>query len=190
MNIFEKINRFIFNRRAKSFLQNFPREKRFVNYDNAKTILLLFESDYSEKNPRIRRIIRSMANDGKKVMAWGFVDKKEITTAILPDFRILHHKDTDFLGKPTATFMHELEELHFDLLLDLTLNEVIPLQYISLYSNVFCKAGIKKNNLRMYDFIVDISGVNDNDADNPIELDATYIYEQIIFYLKKIQTAD
>ncbi len=190
MNIFEKINRLIFNRRAKSFLQNFPREKRFVNYDNAKTILLLFESDYSEKNPRIRRIIRSMANDGKKVMAWGFVDKKEITTAILPDFRILHHKDTDFLGKPTATFMHELEELHFDLLLDLTLNEVVPLQYISLYSNVFCKAGIKKNNLRMYDFIVDISGVNDNDADNPIELDATYIYEQIIFYLKKIQTAD
>lgn len=188
--MFDKVNRFLFNRRAKSFLQNYPREKRFVNYDNAKTILLVFESDYSEKNPRIRRIIRTLASEGKKVMAWGFVDKKEITTAILPDFRILHHKDTDFFGKPLASFMHELEDLHFDLLLDLTMNEVIPLQYISLYSNVYCKTGIKKNELKMYDFIVDISGVNDNDAENPIELDATYIYEQIIFYLKKIQTAD
>ncbi len=188
--MFEKINRFIFNRRAKSFLQNYPREKRFVNYENAKTILLLFESDYSEKNPRIRRIIKTLTNDGKKVMAWGFVDKKEITTAILPDFRILHHKDADFFAKPLATYMHELEDMQFDLLIDLTMNEVIPLQYISLYSNVFCKTGIKKSELKMYDFIVDISGVNDNDAENPIELDAVYIYEQIIFYLKKIQTAD
>ncbi len=187
--MFEKINSFIFNRRAKSFLQNNPREKRFVNYENAKTILLLFESDYSEKNPRIRRIIKSLINDGKKVMAWGFIDKKEITTAILPDFRILHHKDTDFFAKPLSTFLNELAELHFDLLLDLTMNEVIPLQYVSLYSNVYCKTGIKKS-FPNHDFVVDISGVNDNDAENPIELDATYIYEQIIFYLKKIQTAD
>lgn len=188
--MFEKINRFIFNRRAKSLLQNYPREKRFVNYNNAKTILLLFESDYNEKNPRIRRIIKSLVNDGKKVMAWGYVEKKEIKTAILPDFRILHQKDADFFGKPLTAFMNELEQMHFDLLLDLTMNEIIPLQYISLFSNVYCKAGNKQNELKMYDFVIDISAVNDNDAENLIELDAAYIYDQIIFYLKKIQTAD
>ena len=86
------INNFLFKKRALTYLSTTEREHRFVNYEKAKSVLILFESDYSEKNLVIRKIIQSLQLDGKKVSAWGFIDKKEVTSSILPDFRILHHQ--------------------------------------------------------------------------------------------------
>ncbi|MDO9154551.1 MAG: hypothetical protein Q7U47_12760 [Paludibacter sp.] len=188
--MFEKLNRYFFQKRVKSYINDKPRERRFVNYHKANTVLLLFESDYSEKNPQIRRIIRSLVNDGKKVSAWGYLQKKEISTAILPDFRILHQKDTDWLMKPHVSFMNELDELTFDLLIDLSINEVIPLQYVALQANAFCKAGIKKSEPNICDFVIDIANINSDEEEEPVDINAKYIFDQIIFYLKSIQTSD
>lgn len=188
--MFENIKRYVFFKRATSFTNSNTRERRFVNYEKAKTILLLFESDFSEKNILIRRIIRSLTNDGKKVCSWGYIEKKEITTAILPDFKILYQKDTDFFQKPRITFMNELEDSEFDLVIDLTVNEVIPLEYVLLHANAYCKAGIKKNDLNILDFVIDVDNINDNEEEEPMEINARYIYDQIIFYLKNIQTKD
>ena len=72
---------------------------------------------------------------GKKVSAWGFVKKKEVAAAILPQFRILCKKDVDFYGKPVVSHLRELEAMEFDLLIDLSLRPVIPLEYLTLCSN-------------------------------------------------------
>lgn len=189
----KKINSFIFQRRAKKYLINNVRERRFVNYDKAKNILLLFESDFSEKNPQIRKMIHKLQQDGKKISAWGFVNKKEVLTSILPDFRILHHKEADSFKKPLPSYLNELENQEFDLLIDLTLNPIIPLQYIAMYANASCKTGIRKSKLPIYDFVLDV----ENFATSPIadesmesQIDQTYLFNQIIFYLKSIQTND
>jgi len=184
------INAILFKRRAQSYLKTTEREHRFVNYEKASTVLTLFESDYSEKNPVIRKIIQSLQQDGKKVSAWGFIDKKEVTSAILPDFRILHHQQTDFFHKPEPSFFRELENLQFDLLIDLSLQTLIPLQYLSLYANAYCKTGLRKSELPIYDFMLDIESLKsiDDSIENPI--DENYLYDQIIFYLKRIQTTD
>lgn len=189
----KKLNNYLFNLRAKKYLNASVRERRFVSYDKAKTVLILFESDYNEKNPIIRRLISSLQQDCKKVSAWGFIDKKEVTTAILPDFRILHHKQTDFFQKPEISYINELENLEFDLLIDLTVHAVLPLQYIAMYANASCKTGTRKNDLPVYDFMLDIENMelsteSDESVENPI--DETYIFNQIIFYLKSIQTND
>lgn len=184
------INTFLFNRRAQQHFVSTEREHRFVNYDKAKTVLLLFESDYSEKNPIIRKIIQSLQQDGKKVSAWGFIDKKEVTSAILPDFRILHHQQTDFFHKPEATFFRELEDLQFDLLIDLSLQLQLPLEYLALHANAYCKTGLRKTELPIYDFMLDMESLKSTEEliENPI--DEIYLYNQIIFYLKSIQTTD
>lgn len=186
----ENIIRYFFIKRAIKFTNSNPRDRKFVNYERAKSILLLFESDFSEKNILIRRIIRSLTNDGKKVCAWGYIEKKEITTAILPDFKVLHQKDTDYFKKPKVAFLNELEETEFDLVLDLTVNEVIPLQYIALYANAFCKTGVVKNELEIFDFAINLDNINSNDEDESVDINPRYIFDQIIFYLKSIQTKD
>ena len=185
-----KLNNFLFLRRAQKYLYLTPREHRFVNYDKAKTVLLLFESDYSEKNPVIRKMIASLQQDGKKVVAWGFIDKKEITTSILPDFRILHHQQTDFFHKPLVSYLNELDNLTFDLLIDLSLRPILPLEYLVMYANAFCKAGLQKNDLPIFDFILDVDTTILDEETSENQVDETYLFNQIIFYLKSIQTND
>ncbi|HRZ97489.1 MAG TPA: hypothetical protein P5084_08035 [Paludibacter sp.] len=186
----ENLKRYVFIKRATKFINTNLRDRRFVNYEKAKSILILFESDYSEKNILVRRIIRNLVNDGKKVSAWGYIEKKEITTAILPDFRVLHQKDTDFFQKPKVSFFNELEDMEFDLLIDLTVNEVLPLQYIAIHANALCKTGSIKNELEVYDFAINLENINSNDEEEPMDINARYIFDQIIFYLKSIQTKD
>lgn len=185
----EKLILFLFNRRLHKHLKNDVREKRFVNYANARTVMLLFESDYLEKNPEVKQLIQCMNADGKRVMAWGYVRKKEISTAILPDFRILHQKDADFTGIPNASFMRELDEAEFDLLIDLTVNEIKPLQYLALYAKADCKVGTH-NYPGMYNVVIDVAQLKADNQENEIETTNIQIYNHVIFYLKSIQTND
>jgi hypothetical protein len=191
--MFKKFIDFLFRFRAKKYLNETPRERRFVSYRKARTILLLFESEFTEKNPNIRKMIFNMQQDGKKVSAWGFIDKKEVATSILPDFRILHHKETDFFQKPIISYINELDELEFDLLIDLTVHNVLPLQYIAMYAKASCKTGIRKNDLPIYDFVLDVDVLpTPQEGVEPEEdpIDENYLFDKIIFYLKSIQTND
>ena len=193
MTMFKIINNYLFNKRAQKYLDETPREHRFVNYDKAKTILILFESDYAEKNQAIHTIIDQIRKDGKKVTAWGFLNKKEIETAIFPDFRILHHKQTDFFHKPLDSYINELKFVEYDLLIDLSVNSIIPLEYLALYANASFKTGIRKTIIPVYDFVLDVDKVPASDESSEsvhTQVDETYLYNQIIFYLKNIQTTD
>jgi hypothetical protein len=188
----KKINNFLFQKSAKKYLATNVRERRFVNYDSAKSILLLFESDFSEKNPLIRKMIHKLKLDGKKVSAWGFVDKKEVMTSILPDFKILHNKVTNTFKKPLPTYINEIENQEFDLLIDLTMRPIIPLQYIVMHANASCKTGLRKKGQRIYDFVLDVDNLPTSDTNESTDntVDETYLFNKIIFYLKNIQTND
>jgi hypothetical protein len=188
--MFAKIIKYFLKKSVKNISNNNNRSPKFVNYSNAKTVILLFESDYTEKNPEIRRIIQSLLSDGKKVMAWGYIDKRVITTAILPDFRILHNKNTNLIRKPHASFLTELDDMKFDLLIDLSCREIIPLQYLALYANATCKAGVKNNRLNIFDFMIDLESLTQSDFEQQEEINVSFIYNQIIFYLKSIETRD
>jgi hypothetical protein len=191
--MFKILNNYLFNIRAQKYLSETPREHRFVNYDKAKTILILFESDYAEKNQAIHTIIDQMRKDGKKVTAWGFVNKKEIETAIFPDFRILHHKQTDFFHKPLDSYINELKFVEYDLLIDLSVNPIIPLEYLVLYANASFKTGTRRTKIPVYDFVLDVDKVPvpaESSETGQSQVDETYLYNQIFFYLKNIQTTD
>ena len=188
--MFEKIIGFIFKDRLKNHLKKLQRQRRFVNYNNAQSIFLLFESDLAEKNVEVRRIIQKLTADGKKVTAWGYTDKKLTSTPILPDFRIINKKEIDFSQRPHESVLSELAENKFDLLIDLTEKEIIPLQYIALYAIADFKTGIKRNHSKIYDFMMDMNGIANQSEENLVDINATFIYNQIIFYLKSIQTSD
>lgn len=202
----KKLNQYIFKRKAAKYLQQSDREKKWVDYEKANTILLLFESDYIEKNRFIRKIIEILTSDGKKVSAWGFLDKKMTNTAILPTFRILDRSTIDWLGCPKEVFLRELAENKFDMLIDLTLQDIIPLQYVCLYANAAFKTGMSRTMDDIIDFKIIIPPpetsefTSENGEDDGIEFkdlneslfhtDQQFLYEQVIFYLKNIKSND
>jgi len=186
----EGLFQYLFQRQAKKFIKEKERWAQFVNYRQAKSIFILFESDNQERNTFIHETIGKMKNDGKKVCAWGYSRKKEVSAAVLPQFRILCKKDVDFYGKPAASHLRELEDMEFDLLIDLSWHTVIPLEYIVLHANARYKCGSLNTGMNVYDFILDLEKIKLSvDEDKPV-IDEKYLYDQIIFYLKSIQTTD
>ena len=188
--MFQKINTFLFNRQARKLASSAERERSFVSYKKAKTVFLLFESDFTEKNAVIRKIVQMLQLDRKKVVAWGFIDKKQVSTALLPDFRVLNYEHTDFFKKPHASFFRELERYEFDLVIDLSLHSILPLEYFTLFANAKCKIGVKKTETPIYDFIIDLENHQQTLESSEEELDELFLFNQIIFYLKSIQSSD
>ena len=185
-----KIINYVFKKRVHKHLKRQIRNKQFVNYDKAKSILLLFESNYSEKNLETKKIIQHLLKDGKKVTAWGFVDKKQIISAAYPEYRILHPKDLDLFKKPKNQLIQELLQNEYDMIIDISNRRIIPLDYIALYANAKFKTGMKKDNLNLYDFTVDIENHLKTNEIHVEDLEFSFIFEQILFYLKNIQTND
>ena len=187
----EKLDRYKFRKESERYIQQQTRDRHFVTYKSAKTVMLLFQSDVNEENVAIKALMKQLVADGKKVVAWGFVDKKEVVSPILSDLRILNKKNVDFFQRPQQAFMRELEGMRFDLLLDISVKEILPLRYLGLYANAYFKAGTRSSDPQIYDFVLDIQNMSGGDDTNSVQsIDATFIYNQIIFYLKSIQTSD
>jgi hypothetical protein len=190
MKVLEAIIEYFYKQHSKKILNETTRLQSFVDYKNAQSILILFESDYSEKNPEIRRIIQELRDDGKKVSAWGYINKKDITTAMLPDFRIMNNKNAGLTLCPKANYIEELQSQHYDLMLNLSLQKSTFLQYIALYANASCKVGTHLGKDKIHDFVIDFEQYQQNNEMQELEINATFVYKQMIFYLKKIQTND
>lgn len=193
----KKLNRYIYKRKVAKLLQNPIREKRFIDYTRAKSILLLFESDSREENRYIHKLIEELVSDGKKVNAIGFLDIKQIKTTNLPNFNILDRQNINFVKQPKEIFLQHLMRTEYDILIDLTTNEVLPLQYICLYAKAFVKVGTNSAMENVLDLVITVNHQreienNNNQVkkseDKTFDEKQQYLCEKILFYLNKIKS--
>ncbi len=149
-------------------------------WSNIHTIIILFESDKIEGNIDIQDIILQLRAQGKQVSAWGYVSKNHIYTAAGSIFRILGKEDITFAGKVKPSAMQVWESMQADLLLDLTMHEVPPLQQLAACAKVRFKAGRMQPKMPPYEFLIQL----------PAEEKARQtLCEQIMHYLQTIQLA-
>ena len=174
--MFENIKYRLFARRLK---KQQARETRFPQYDQVKDILLLYESSLTEKNPAITGLAKRLQQEGKDVTTWGYADKKDITSAILPQSRILGRRNLGLTGMPKADVLQDLQSRHYDLLIDLTQHPCLALHYTALYAQCRFKTGMHLQD-GLHDLMIDMPA-----QDTPVAL-----FEQIIHYLKTIRSND
>jgi len=186
----EKLAIQIFKRKLRSSLKDDQRSRMFVDYQHAQSVFIVFESSYSEKNPEIKRIIESLNADGKTVTAWGYVHKKHSMQSELLNFKILNQQDFDFLQRPKMQIVNQLRNLSFDLLIDLTTRPNLAVDYLILNTPASLKCGVRNKNLKLFDFTLDLSVLTESETIHNQENDYLNIYNQLIFYLKNIQTKD
>ena len=111
-----KIKQYIFEYLRKRMPE---REVRFPHFDQPLKLMIIYESDVLERNDAIKTIRQDLLRRQMDVTMWGYVEKNEITTLILPQSRILGLGDYNFLGKPREHVMTDLLAEHYDLLIDL-----------------------------------------------------------------------
>lgn len=172
MQFIQNIKEMVFHQMEKRH----PRpEPYFRNFNDVKKILVLFESDFLERNLAIKQVVRELSDEGKTVTAWGYIDKPDITSAVLRDYRVLGRRDCNLMEIPRDYERQDIRAEHFDLLIDLNTRHLLPLRYLAMMADADLRCGKVEPQPYVHDFMVDC-GEND---------DPIYLLEQILNFLKR-----
>lgn len=189
------LRRQFFARHVGQFNKRVKREKQFVDYAHAKTILVLYESEYTEHRDFVNELVGQFTNDGKRVVVFGYVPKKMATSSSRNNFNMLDNHSLNFWKAPKSDLLANLEEESFDLLIDLTHRFCFPLAYLLLHANASCKVGGTLSEFGLLDMVVKLpsTDVSDNEIDSDITLSKLYESEKLLLteimaYLKMISS--
>jgi len=163
-------------------------EPRFPHMEQPLKLLIIYESDYLERNDAIKSIRQNLLRQQMDVTMWGYAAKKEISTLILPQSRILGLGDYNLLGKPRDYVLTDLQAEHYDLLIDLTTQPCLPLRYLAMYADADFKVGLNLGE-GIHDMLLSLPDFTPEQGDEA-GIEATWLYDQIMRYLTSIRSMD
>ena len=165
-----------------------PRNPRFPHFDQPLKVMIIYESDVLERNDAIKSIRQDLLRRQMDVTMWGYVEKKEITTLILPQSRILGVDDYNLLGKPRDYVLTDLLAEHYDLLIELTTRPLLPLRYLAMYTDADFKVGMNLGE-GIHDMLISLPDLSPEQGEEA-EIEASWLYHQILSYLTTIKSND
>lgn len=155
------------------------RDMAYPDYAKVNSILLLYESEWQERNAEIKFMLEQLHDEEKQVVSWGYCKKDKVLSPNLPDSRILGMHDFNLLDMPKSDVVQFLERHSFDLMIDLTVSPILPMQYIAMMADARFKIGAHNVPL-LYDMVIQPSNESTQD----------YLFRQMTHYLKLIKSAD
>ena len=164
------------------------RSARFPHLDQPLKIIILYESDVLERNDNIKTIRQELLRRQMDVTMWGFVEKKEINTLILPQSRILGVGDYNFFGKPRDYVLTDLQAEHYDLLIDLTTHPMLPLRYLAMYTDADFKVGMNLGE-GVHDMLISLPDFSPEQSDQA-QIEASWLYQEIMKFITTIKSND
>jgi len=165
-----------------------PRNPRFPHFDQPLKLMIIYESDVLERNDAIKSIRQDLLRRQMDVTMWGYVEKKEITTLILPQSRILGVDDYNLIGKPRDYVLTDLLAEHYDLLIDLTTRPLLPLRYLAMYTDADFKVGMNLGE-GIHDMLISLPDFTPEQGEEA-ELEASWLYDQMMQYITTIKSND
>lgn len=181
MNIKNKIFEYLSNRQEE-------RQPRFPHLDKPLKILIIYESDVLERNDAMKTIRQDLLRRQMDVTMWGFVEKKEITSLVLPQSRILGLSSYNFLGKPQEDVQRDLQAEHYDLLIDLTTRPLLSLRYLAMYANADFKVGLNLGE-GIHDMLISLPDFTPDQGEKAA-IEASWLYNEIMKYITTIKSND
>ncbi len=169
-----KIAFYILNKKVKKIKRN----RNVYNLNNAKNIGVIYNATHQENYEIAKKFILDITNQNNNVISLGFVDSKEVLNFYKKNehTQFFSRKNLNWYGKPNNPFIEKFISQEFDILIDLSVINDYPIQYITALSLAKFKVGKFKNKNSYYDFMIDINDKQD------IKL----LTEQINHYLKII----
>lgn len=174
-NIRENIGRWI----LKSRVKNKYRNPQFLNYSNANTVGIIFNATHQDTYEITRKYIKALNERNLTVKALGFVDSKEVLDFYQKSiyFEFFSRKNLNWYSKPNNPNTKNFIESKFDILIDLSIVEDFPIQYIVALSEAKFKVGCLKGMENYYDFMIDLGP----------KQQLKFFIEQLDYYLEMIK---
>ncbi len=155
------------------------REKQFMNLKDVRNVLLLFYVDSFEKYDRIYGIINFLKKEGMNVFSVLYVEKGVVCEQKRINMLAFTKKECSLFFEPTVTLVDDIQSLETDLLIDLSLVDCLPLEFLAQQSVAKCKVSRKKESVSVCDLMIET---------NQNETSEEQLLETILFYLNHIKS--
>lgn len=145
-------------RALRAEMKNIRRERAAFSLDQAKSVAILFEYTNAEDFELVRKYVLYLREMKKKVRAIGYYMMKELPSFPYSklEFDFFGKKSFAWNGKPTDPILTNFCEEDHDILLDLNLNDLLPLRYTAALSRAKFKVGrCDENDHDLHDLQID-----------------------------------
>jgi len=156
------------------------RELRANNFEHAKTIGIVYDAIDQIQHKKVTAFADTiMKSYGTNVQLVGFVSNAENRAAFSGQFgcKYITKQDFTWYGDEQNCIISDFIKTPFDILIDLTVETIFPIQYITTLSTASFKVGRLTEKNMNYDLLIDIK--------NDITIDI--LIEQIQVYLSMIK---
>lgn len=166
------------HKKLRKQLAGFSREKKVHNLTSARKVGILF---YAVNHKVFQQAVdfgAFLQNLNLEVEMLSYTPEKEVPATFLNSntSKMFTSKDTNWLGKPIPDFVNTFMDKNFDILIDLSTQEVFPLKWVASLSKAKFKVGNLAYNNTPNDLIINIKP--DENLD--------YLITQIKYYLNLI----
>ena len=150
------------------------------NLDDAKSVGIIFDAD-TEKDFNLAYNYLKLIKEEfgiRNVRAFGYYSKKQDLPYLKRSINIDYftQKELNWFNRPEGKFINDFVKDKFEVLIDLSENNILPLQYVVAMSKAQFKIGrFADENLPFYDMMVDVKGKS-----------LSYFIEQVTTYLTLI----
>lgn len=171
-NLQQRIHQYYLRQKLK---KNTKVERFSVQFEKAKHIGILYDATESEHHHVVAAYRQNLLNDGKLVEMLAFIDDKEDHDQEF--FKYFNRKNLSWTLEPKGAEIDQFINTPFDILLNLHIQPVQPLEYISILSKARLRVGKYRNNAEsFYDLMIDIA---ENDSLNNFIGQVDYMIKRI-----------
>ena len=151
------------NYKFSKAIKSLRAKRASVDFDRAETVGLLFDATELNNREIVLKFAKTLEKKGKKVRLLGFVNIKEETDNLaFPNFNL---KSLNLALLPDKSIdAQEFMEKDFDVLINLSLDETVPLEYIAALSNAKFRVGPFTERTVCYELMIDVTKSKGLDA--------------------------
>jgi hypothetical protein len=174
--LFKKLRTTIGERILRNKFKVRKRKRCIHDFQDAKSIGVLFKTNNLNDFQLVKNFLHYLREFNTKVIALCYIDTKKIPDyyLLMKGFNFFSKNSVNFFYIPNHQLVDDFMEQHFDILIDLSVENSFPVKYIGVLSNADFKIGmLRKNEENYYDLMIDI-GSNKN-IENLIENIKHYI---------------
>ena len=180
MGIFNNIQLKLGRLTLKRKLKQRKRTVKSFSLEKASSIGVLYDATNRNNYEAVKKFIQYLKEERKDVLSLGFINLKDSSEIVRPhlNFNFFDKKNLSKSLIPKSNEVSNFIQQPYSILIDLSIEESFPLEYICSLSNAKFKVGAKGSYRdKACDMLIDV------DSDPRIE----YLIIQIKHYLKMIQ---
>lgn len=164
MKLLDRIKEWMGMRRLRRELM--PQRRPVArNLADARKVGIVYLADDEATHMHVRNYVKRIKEELgiAQVMALGFTDEKELPHFLHPrlNFEALCRKDLNWYRIPQGNTVQNFMAEEYDILIDLTLTDRLPVQYVMARSRSRFKVGrLSDGNKHILDMMIDMAGAN------------------------------